>query len=208
MNDEAAVALSALTSVFGSLGRILICLDEDFRVVHLSDPRLNFAAGAPIEKYLGEDLFGERGSMRQALVAGERREGWRAFLRTEDGLRLLSISAAPLLGQTPCNDAVKYILVLRPAEEEMTASGPTLLSGLIARSPAMQRVFRLVENLQGSTATILLTGESGVQQHITLGFSKALERSPGRFNTALMYAPPTTVTGPIRSKYPAFRTSH
>jgi len=34
-----------------------------------------------------------------------------------------------------------------------------------------------------------------VTQHITLGFSKALERSPGRFNVALMYAPTTTVTG-------------
>jgi DNA-binding NtrC family response regulator len=166
MNEEAAAALSVLSSVFGSLGRILICLDQDFRVVHLSDPQLNFAAGAPIETYLGDDLFGERGSMRQALVAGERREGWRAFLRTEDGLRLLSISAAPLLGRTPCDDAVKYILVLRPADEEMTASGPTLLSGLIARSPAMQRVFRLVENLQGSTATILLSGESGTGKEV------------------------------------------
>ena len=34
-----------------------------------------------------------------------------------------------------------------------------------------------------------------VQQHITIGFSKALERSPGRFNVALMYAPATTDTG-------------
>ncbi|MEO8034110.1 MAG: outer membrane protein transport protein [Acidobacteriota bacterium] len=34
-----------------------------------------------------------------------------------------------------------------------------------------------------------------VQQHITLGFSKALERSPGRFNMAVMYAPSNTVRG-------------
>jgi len=166
MNNDAAVALSALSSVFGSLGRILICLDEDFRVVHVSDERLDFIGGAPAESYLGEDLFGERGSMRQALVAGERREGWRAFLRTNEGLRLLSISAAPMAGRTPCEDTVKYIVVLRPADDEMPESGPTLLSGLIARSPAMQRVFRLVENLQGSTATILLTGESGTGKEV------------------------------------------
>ena len=35
-----------------------------------------------------------------------------------------------------------------------------------------------------------------VQQHITLGFSKAMERTPGRFNVAFMYAPSKTVSGP------------
>jgi len=34
-----------------------------------------------------------------------------------------------------------------------------------------------------------------VQQHITLGFSKAMERSPGRFNLAVMYAPTRSVRG-------------
>ena len=34
-----------------------------------------------------------------------------------------------------------------------------------------------------------------VEQHITLGFSKALQRSPGRFNVAFMYAPAKSVTG-------------
>lgn len=34
-----------------------------------------------------------------------------------------------------------------------------------------------------------------VQRHITLGFSKAMERAPGRFNVALMYAPAKSVRG-------------
>lgn len=34
-----------------------------------------------------------------------------------------------------------------------------------------------------------------VQQHITLGFSKVMERSPGRFNVAVMYAPSNSVRG-------------
>jgi long-chain fatty acid transport protein len=34
-----------------------------------------------------------------------------------------------------------------------------------------------------------------VQQHITLGFSKTLEHSPGRFNMAVMYAPSKSVRG-------------
>lgn len=35
-----------------------------------------------------------------------------------------------------------------------------------------------------------------VRDHITLGFSKAMERSPGRFNVAVMYAPSKSVRGP------------
>lgn len=34
-----------------------------------------------------------------------------------------------------------------------------------------------------------------VQQHVTLGFSKAMDRSPGRFNVAVMYAPSNRVRG-------------
>lgn len=35
-----------------------------------------------------------------------------------------------------------------------------------------------------------------IEQHITLGVSKAMERNPGRFNVAVMYAPGTSVRGP------------
>lgn len=35
-----------------------------------------------------------------------------------------------------------------------------------------------------------------IEQHITLGVSKAMERTPGRFNLAVMYAPSKSVSGP------------
>ncbi|HEX9162688.1 MAG TPA: sigma 54-interacting transcriptional regulator [Thermoanaerobaculia bacterium] len=165
VDHDAAVGLSALSAVFGSLGRSVVCLDEHFRVVHVSDSTLHMIVGVEISEYLGEDLFGSNGSIRLALLAGERREGWRAYLRSDDGVRLLSISAAPLIERGPCDD-VRYIVVLRPAEEEATASGPIWLSGLVARSSAMQRVVRLIDNLQSSSATILLTGESGTGKEV------------------------------------------
>ncbi|NNE08318.1 MAG: sigma-54-dependent Fis family transcriptional regulator, partial [Gemmatimonadetes bacterium] len=54
-------------------------------------------------------------------------------------------------------------VVLRPADEDPTTGGspPTHFSGLVARSPAMTRIFRLIENLSHSEATVLLTGETG-----------------------------------------------
>ena len=44
-----------------------------------------------------------------------------------------------------------------------------------------------------------------VEDHITLGFSKALGRSPGRFNMALMYAPTQSVSGPNPLEVPGLQ---
>jgi DNA-binding NtrC family response regulator len=57
---------------------------------------------------------------------------------------------------------VAYVVVLRPAEEEQTSAGaPETFGGLIARSASMGRIFRLIENLSHSEATVILSGESG-----------------------------------------------
>ncbi|HVR38321.1 MAG TPA: sigma-54 dependent transcriptional regulator, partial [Thermoanaerobaculia bacterium] len=156
----------AVDAVFASLGRYLLCLDELFRVVHAS-PGLREAIdgdaigpleGRPVADILGRELFGPGAPLREALVAGERGEGWRALLATSHGIRPMAITAAAFKG-----DVVRFIIVLRSAEEDhaSTSSAPTVFSGLIARSSAMARIFQLIENLQGSDATVLLTGESG-----------------------------------------------
>jgi DNA-binding NtrC family response regulator len=170
-------ALEAVSAVFGSLGRILLCLDAGFRVLHASGGLAELmgsdvagrTVGKPLSDLLGEELFGERGTLRQALLAGERREGWRAFLRGRDGLQLLSISAAPFIYHSMIGgcEGIRYVIVLRPAEDEpLSGDGPTVLAGLIGRSAALQRIFRLVENLQPSTATVLITGESGTGKEV------------------------------------------
>jgi transcriptional regulator with GAF, ATPase, and Fis domain len=56
-------------------------------------------------------------------------------------------------------------VVLRPADEdeEVARDGvPTASAGIIARSRPMMEVLRLVERLQHSDVTVLITGESGV----------------------------------------------
>ena len=86
------------------------------------------------------------------------------FLKIPTRPRLVSLTAAPFQSDPGmvCDPRVAYIVVLRPAEEDQTASGVTaLFPGLIGRSSAMERILRLVENLEHSEATVLLTGESG-----------------------------------------------
>jgi len=169
----------AMNTVFESLGRALICLGPDFRVVRASDgiDRL-VGEGAARELFghdagevLGEELFGSSGTLRRALQAGERREGWGARIQTPSGAsRLLSITVAPVKHgpAVTCDPRVRYLIVARAADESRADGEPTahLISGLVARAPSMVRIIRLIEHLSESEATVLITGESGTGKEV------------------------------------------
>jgi len=170
---------TAMSSAFGSLGRGLVCPGEDFDVQHLSpvlaelvgEPLASSLSGQPASTLLGEDLFGAAGSMRQALLQGERKEGWLAILQTADAAgREVSVTAAPLVAApgAPCDPRVRWILVVRPAEDDRWTgtSAPTVFEGLVARSPAMAALFDLIRTLAHSDVTVLLTGESGTGKEV------------------------------------------
>ncbi len=163
----------AVTAAFASLGRVCLALDAEYRIRHVS-PVLDDLLGPgaadryrnrPVTELLGSELFGPDGPIRAALAARERREGWRAWLPDgSGGRRPTSVTAAPLrhLGG-PCDQDALYIVILRPADPEVgEPSGPARSTGLIAQSPAMQRVLRLVDSLDRSDVTVLIGGESGV----------------------------------------------
>jgi len=176
---DAAAALIAVGAVFDSFGRALICLDRDFRVIHTSTDLKDIAGddaaqslrGRPVAELLGEELFGSGGVFRAALERGERREGCRASMMLADGaIRVVSCSAAPFRHDNAgiCDPNVDYVVIIRPVEEDESAgtAAPIGFAGMIARSAAMARLFHLVENLQTSDATILLTGESGTGKEV------------------------------------------
>ncbi len=169
-------ALMAVSAVLESFGRVLICLDANFRIIHGSSLLTGIAgaqpfAGRPVSDLLGDELFAEGGVLRDALLCGERREGWRASMTLADGsTRVVSCSAAPFQrdGEGICDPNVAYLIIIRPAEDDpaLGTASPIGFAGMIARSPAMTRLFHLVENLQSSDATILLTGESGTGKEV------------------------------------------
>ena len=176
---EARAAWQGVSAAFAALGRTFVCVDREFRVIHastaidemLGEGASEGVAGKRVSDLLGTDLFGPAGTLTLALRGGEKKEGWRAHLRLDDGEHhLVSLSAAPFPTQmmAACDPRVAYVLVLRPSEEDTTteALGPTSISGLIARSPAMLRIFALIDNLRHSDATVLITGESGTGKEL------------------------------------------
>ncbi len=188
------VAFAAVNAAFGSLGRVCMALDVEFRIRHVSerlDALLGRGAaarlqGQPIEAMLGSELFGPDGPLRQALLAGQKREGWRALLRHDEGAsHLLSVTAAPLQHDPygVCDPEARYLVVIRPADEEsLGADGPIAGFGLIFRSQAMAHVLRLVETLKNSEATVLVTGESGTGKEVLARILHAHSpRSSGSF---------------------------
>ncbi len=175
---DRAVGWAAVSAAFAALGRAFLCIDGEFRVVHASEwlDRM-FGAGTAkaaeeqrLQDLFGSDLFGEGGVLRLALSHGERREGWRAMFTGTHTHHLVSLSAAPFPRDlaTACDPRVEYVLVVRTAAEdsEDPLGAPHAMGGLIARSPAMLRVFSLVDTLRHSEAPVLITGESGTGKEL------------------------------------------
>jgi transcriptional regulator with PAS, ATPase and Fis domain len=189
---EARAAWDAVSAAFGALGRVFVCADAAFTVLHASSTldtilgagSSSAAEGRPLAELLGADLFGPAGTLRLALLAGEKREGWRALVQVAGAEpRLVSISVAPFShsDDVACDPRVTYIVVVRPAEQ---AAGrergePVTVGGMIARSHAMRRVFDLVENLQHTEATVLITGESGTGKELLARAIHALSSRRG-----------------------------
>jgi DNA-binding NtrC family response regulator len=184
-------AWQGVSAAFAALGRVFICLDDRYELIHASSTLDDIlgsgsairAEGRPIEDLLGADLFGGSGLLRAALEAGERREGWRAELRLDGSEpHIVSVSVAPFPRHlfVACDPRVRAVVVVRPADEDQdTAVGaPIAVHGLVARSAAMQRIVGLIDNLSHSDATVLIGGESGTGKEVV---ARALhERSPRR----------------------------
>ena len=164
---------AALELVFRVLGRVLLVLDEDFRILRASQTldamgcpgAAQKAIGRPIHDLLDTHVFGPKEDLRSVLELGGREEGRRAFLHCgEQGSRLVALTVAALPSDLCgfCEPGARCLVVIRPAEEDLLVlQGAMAAQGIVARSKSMIRIVNLVENLYRSEVNVLITGESG-----------------------------------------------
>jgi PAS domain S-box-containing protein len=162
-------------SILRGIGRLFVVVDEEFRVV-AHGASLEEVTGIPgerlpgmaLEDLLGPELFGEQSTFRATVESGERMEGWAARLQGADGTEIpVSFSVGQMdAGQSCGSLGGRYVVMMRPETDRASTSE---FHGLVSHSPAMQRIFRLVELLRDNDSTVLVTGESGTGKELIAG---------------------------------------
>jgi PAS domain S-box-containing protein len=185
-------APAAVEALMGGLGRMFIAADGDFRVRAFSS-QLAATVGKtpedltdlPLSELLGEELFGEHGLLRQAVIEGRRKEGWRASLPSAEGGRIpISLSVGPLPSETRCGHPDVRLVVMMRRDDDVRDRPLAVPSyhGIVGRSRSMQRIFRLVDQLGDSDSTVLITGESGTgKELVARAIHATSQRSRGPF---------------------------
>jgi PAS domain S-box-containing protein len=162
-----------LSSLLSGLGREFVTADEQLQVLAFSTALpgiLGLSAGElsgrSLTSLFSGELFEEEGTVASAVLGGERREGWRAFLKTAGGEELpVSLSIGPVDPSDTCGGLDARVVVMIRPEDREEREAPSF-AGIVSRSSSMQRIFRIIELLRDNDSTVLITGESGTGKEL------------------------------------------
>jgi len=160
-------------------------LDKDSRIV-LWSRGAERLTGYRHEQVLGQSVLpGCKDAMAQILhaptitIASADASADSPLLQCAQTVRLLQDDqgqyagalALLALAPTPTGDAIPSVPAQKRSEKK------TSFQGLLSRSPAMQAVFRIIENAAETTATVLVRGESGSGKELV---AKAIHKLSAR----------------------------
>ena len=174
-----------LDTLLEALGRYFIIADGNMQVVGFStalpgllEVEAETLYAKPVAELLGKELFAEESEFRQAVLNGQRREGWRATIQTADGKALtVSISVGPISESSHCGASGARLSIMVRTEEEPEEQAQDSYAGILARSSSMRRIFRVIDLLKDNDSTVLVTGESGTGKELV---AKALHETSHR----------------------------
>lgn len=163
-----------LDTLLEALGRYFIIADGNLQVVGFStalpgllEVEAETLYAKPVADLLGEELFAEDSEFRQAVLNGQRREGWRATIRAAAGKELtVSISVGPISESSHCGASGARLSIMVRTEEEPEEEAQNSYAGILARSSSMRRIFRVIDLLKDNDSTVLVTGESGTGKEL------------------------------------------
>ena len=162
-----------LSSLLSGLGRVFVTADAEMRVLAFStalpsllglDPE--DLVGRPLTSLFSGELFAEEGTVAGAILAGERREGWRGSLLGAGGQEIpVSLSIGPVDPSDTCGGLnARVVVMIRP--EDLESREAPSFEGIVSRSASMHRIFRIIELLRDNDSTVLITGESGTGKEL------------------------------------------
>ncbi len=188
-NSQVTLSSTELSSLLSGLGREFVTADDRLRVLAFSTtlPGLlglteDELVGRTLTSLFRGELFEEGGSVSRAVLAGERREGWRASLLAAGGQEIpVSLSVGPVDPSDTCGGMDARIVVMIRPEDVEEREAPAF-EGIISRSASMQRIFRIIELLRHNDSTVLITGESGTgKELVARALHQTSHRSDGPF---------------------------
>jgi PAS domain S-box-containing protein len=188
-SSSAVPSFPELSSLLSGLGREFVTADEELRVLSCSTtlPEMlglsaDELAGRPLAEIFTGEMFEEGGAVSRAVLAGERREGWRAFLKGAGGHEVpVSLSIGPVDPSETCGGLdARVVVMIRP--DDLESRETPAFEGIVSRSASMQRIFRIIELLRDNDSTILITGESGTgKELVARALHATSHRSDGPF---------------------------
>jgi len=163
-----------LEAIFNSVGEAIVMVDPDLRVVEANDAATQLcgiSSSNPLA--LLEPGPGCTGACRQvledALAKNVVVREYRIECSGPDGAtRVLVMSVSPVRakGGSPSGAVMVLRDVTRITALEQELKGHHQYHNIIGKSPRMQEVFRLLENLRDIETTVLVTGKSGTGKEL------------------------------------------
>lgn len=175
LTEELQKLRAHLEAVFRSVPDVLVSVGHDGLVVRVNDAGLGVlrlteeeVAGRPWQEVL-RDWETQLGDvLRHALESRQQVPRRRVSIPVEEGVvQVFEVSASPLRGEV--GEYLGAVLVLRDISR-LAACCPSGNApgfwGLVGVSPAMHRIYHLLEDLAPTDTTVLITGESGTGKEL------------------------------------------
>jgi len=170
-----------LEDVFASIADGLFTVDANWNVTYFNEAAQRIT-GIPVDEALGckcwdvfrSSLCDGRCAIEQCVKKGERIVNKSIFIVRADGTkRPISISASPLMNSD--GEVVGGVETFRDLSEihimRKKVKDLYRFEDIIGRSPALDKVFRILPQISSSEATTLLLGQSGTGKEL---FARAI----------------------------------
>ncbi len=176
-----------LEAVFRSVSEAIVTVDMEMRITSANDA-LERLCGTPFESlggtYLGKApcdcLTRCHEQLRQTLASGEPVQGLHVECRhVKQANQTVVVNSSPLKGEdgTPTGMVVVIRDITRIRNLEQSLKERYRFHNIVGKSPAMRKIYDLLENLAHIDTTILITGESGTGKEL---IANALHYSSSR----------------------------